>query len=137
MRKKIILFTILAVILISFLSLIVFYAVSFEKFNTAIAYINKNGSSNSEETDWISISDLKKLQIVDDIFITEDNYIIVKTKNNVKFKSLGNVVYTVDVKAVVNDWETGSNVAECSGKLQIDFKFSDMKWRVVKVERVE
>ena len=135
MLKKTILFTILGVILISFLSLVIFYAVSFEKINTTIAYINKNGSSNSEETDWISISDFKKLQIVDDVFITEDNYINIKTKNNVKFKSLDNIVYTVDVKAVVNDWETSSNVAECSGKLKIDFKFSGMKWQVVKVER--
>lgn len=136
MNKKIFL-TVLIVLTVSVLSLIAFYAVSFEKTYTAIAYINKNGSTNSDESDWISESDFEKLQIVDEHFITEDNYIKIKTKNKIKLKSLNNIVYVVDVKAFVQDWETGSKIAECSGKLEINFRFSDMKWRVKEVEKLE
>ena len=105
MKKNIIIIA-AACVVFALLGGIAFYAIPCVA-NQSIAYVNRNGISASEESDWLSVSDLKLLQIVDDDMIREDLWVDLKTKTNLSWLSWNRISIICDITATAEEWDSG------------------------------
>lgn len=124
----------IAVIVLSALAVLALYSVPFVRANECIVFVNKNGTENSEDSDWLSVSDLKSLQIVDDDVLGENTYIEISTKKRISSVSWGKISLSYDISAIARDWDTFEEIEMYQGKRTIHFTLSGTKWIVEGVD---
>lgn len=124
---------VVCVFCVSLVLIVAYFSVAFIKLNDCIVYVNKNGVQESEESDWISNSQIKQFQIVEDEFIGENFYIQIKTRKKISHLSINKITFRCDVKATVKDWESFDEVKVYNQKQEANFYFEDFKWKVESV----
>lgn len=136
-RKLFVMGIALSCVVTVFLGIVAFYAVPYVKADNLITHVNRNGIENCGEADWISRQDVAALQIVPSAVLQEDVYVSFDSDLKIQLPAWGSIVLTYDLNANVQDWETW-DVTDCyHQKKEITFVFSQGKWRVTAVTRVE
>ncbi len=130
--KKIIMIAAAGVIFV-LLGGIAFYAIPYVKANQSIVYVNRNGTGASEESDWLSVSDLQLLQIVEEDMIREEIGIELNTKTKLSWQSWNRISVICDITAAAEYTDSGEELARYRQKREIVFHFSHLKWKVVQV----
>ncbi len=136
MNKKILLI-IMAVLLLAvfFGGTVFFYSTPYFKGKNCIAYLNKNGIDNCGESEWISMSDLELMQIVEnDIFLQDNRYVVTKIRGKTEWNTLTKICVSYDVTAKVMEWDSYTEIKEYQGQIVVDFVFSNFEWRVESVK---
>ncbi len=112
-----------------------FYSFAYVKSNQCVVVVNKHGLTKSEESDWISLSDLSKLQIMDDDFVAkEDIYIEIRTKTKINSISWNKISFSFDICAIARVWEGYEEIGQYQGTRTVNLKFSNFKWIVESVD---
>jgi len=134
-KTLIIVLVIVGVISCSFLAAFAFYIIPYQKGNQLITYANKQGIvvDNERESDWISNSNLKAVQIVDNSAFQQEIYVDIDTDANYTFIALNKVAVTYDTEIEVKDWQTFETIGDYEKNIKIIFEFSNFKWQVINV----
>ena len=136
MRKTlIIVLVIVGIISCSILAAFTFYIIPYQKGNQLITFANKQGIvvDNERESDWISNSNLKAVQIVDNSAFQQEIYVDIDTDANYTFIALNKVAVTYDTEIEVKDWQTFETIGDYEKNIKIIFEFSNFKWQVINV----
>lgn len=134
-KTLIIVLVIVGVISCSFLAAFTFYIIPYQKGNQLITFANKQGIvvDNERESDWISNSNLKAVQIVDNSAFQQEIYVDIDTDANYTFIALNKVAVTYDTEIEVKDWQTFETIGDYEKNIKIIFEFSNFKWQVINV----
>lgn len=131
--KKSHLFFLIVFIIIIIFAIIFYFVIPFVEGNNLITYANNNKIGNIENSEIISISDYKKLQIVDEGLISENNFISIKTKRKISLQAINKFSIVYDIRATIDDSESLEKIAEYQTKREIIFCFKNFKWIVESV----
>ncbi len=134
-RKTKILIAVLSVLYILIMGCIAYFIKPFIKSNDLILVANTKDIISVDEDykdAFISLDDFKSLQIVEG-YDFEEVYIELKTKKKIKILSIDRVSVNCDIKAYVMD-DNWDEIAEYNDEKEIVFKFSNLRWNVIKVK---
>lgn len=131
--KKSHLYIIIAFMIIIIFAIIFYFVIPFVEGNNLIIYANKNNISSIKNSKTISISDYKKLQIVEESLINDNNFISIKTKRKISLRAINKLSIVYDIRATIDDSESLEKIAEYQTKREIVFCFKNFKWIVESV----
>ena len=123
----------LCVVVAAVLLTLAVYSIPFVKGNNSIVAANKTLLENQGDTDWISFSNLKKLQIVDDETIEKDRNISIKTKVKPTWTAWDKVSIHYEITATAKDWDTNEIVSNHQGSVIMHFRLAGFRWVVDEV----
>lgn len=133
--KKLAFIIILIVIMSILLSVAAFYSEPFVRGNNYVVAANKTVIEECNETDWVSLSDIKKIQLLSDDTILADTNITVRTTFTPKWYTWREMSICYHFTAVARDMVTNDVIEEKQGTVILTFLFKDMQWIVVSVDK--